>query len=209
MAVGSSNSFDLIVLGGGTGGYSAAFRAGQLGLKVALIDDQPRLGGTCLIWGCIPTKAMLELAELYERMQHGADFGVPVEGLRFDYPTVAKRRDQIVDATDQGRRRSCQEEQGRSSSAAVARSTAASASSSRRSTRTASRMASDRSMPLTSSSPRARASSLCPVSTLTASASSPATRRRTATRCPRASSSSAPARSASSSRASITTQASR
>ena len=87
MAVGSSNSFDLIVLGGGTGGYSAAFRAGQLGLKVALIDDQPRLGGTCLIWGCIPTKAMLESAELYERMQHGAEFGVPVDGLRFDYPT--------------------------------------------------------------------------------------------------------------------------
>ena len=63
VAVGSSNSFDLIVLGGGTGGYSAAFRAGQLGLKVALVDDQPKLGGTCLHWGCIPTKAMLESAE--------------------------------------------------------------------------------------------------------------------------------------------------
>ena len=103
VAVGSSNSFDLIVLGGGTGGYSAAFRAGQLGLKVALIDDQPRLGGTCLIWGCIPTKAMLELAELYERMQHSADFGIPVSGdLRFDYATVAKRRDGIVDRLTKG-----------------------------------------------------------------------------------------------------------
>ena len=102
MAVGSSNSFDLIVLGGGTGGYSAAFRAGQLGLKVALIDEQARLGGTCLIWGCIPTKAMLESAELYERMQHGADFGVAVEGLRFDYPAVAKRRDQVVDRLTKG-----------------------------------------------------------------------------------------------------------
>lgn len=102
MAVGSSNSFDLIVLGGGTGGYSAAFRAGQLGLKVALVDDQPRLGGTCLIWGCIPTKAMLESVELFERMQHGADFGVPVDGLRFDYGTVAKRRDQIVDRLTRG-----------------------------------------------------------------------------------------------------------
>jgi dihydrolipoamide dehydrogenase len=102
VAVGSSNSFDLIVIGGGTGGYSAAFRAGQLGLKVALVDDQPRLGGTCLIWGCIPTKAMLESAELYERMQHGAEFGVPVEGLRFDYPTVAKRRDQVVDRLTRG-----------------------------------------------------------------------------------------------------------
>jgi len=102
VAVGSSNSFDLIVLGGGTGGYSAAFRAGQLGLKVALIDDQPVLGGTCLIWGCIPTKAMLESAELYERMQRGAEFGVPTEGVRFDYATVAKRRDQIVGRLTKG-----------------------------------------------------------------------------------------------------------
>jgi dihydrolipoamide dehydrogenase len=102
VAVGSSNSFDLIVIGGGTGGYSAAFRAGQLGLKVALVDDQPRLGGTCLIWGCIPTKAMLESAELYERMQRGADFGVNVDGLRFDYGQVAKRRDQVVERLTKG-----------------------------------------------------------------------------------------------------------
>ena len=102
MAVGSSNSFDLIVLGGGTGGYSAAFRAGQLGLKVALVDDQPRLGGTCLIWGCIPTKAMLESAELYERMKHGEEFGVPADNVRFDYPTVAKRRDAIVTRLTKG-----------------------------------------------------------------------------------------------------------
>ena len=64
MAVGSSNSFDLVVIGGGTGGYAAAFRAGQLGLRVALVDEQARIGGTCLFWGCIPTKAMLESAEL-------------------------------------------------------------------------------------------------------------------------------------------------
>ena len=102
MAVGSSNSFDLIVLGGGTGGYSAAFRAGQLGLKVALVDDQPRLGGTCLIWGCIPTKAMLESAELYERMKRGEEFGVPADNVRFDYPAVAKRRDAIVTRLTKG-----------------------------------------------------------------------------------------------------------
>ena len=102
MAVGSSNSFDLIVLGGGTGGYSAAFRAGQLGLKVALVDDQPRLGGTCLLWGCIPTKAMLESAELYERMKHGEEFGVPVDNLRFDYAIVAKRRDAIITRLTKG-----------------------------------------------------------------------------------------------------------
>ena len=102
MAVGSSNSFDLIVLGGGTGGYSAAFRAGQLGLKVALVDDQPKLGGTCLHWGCIPTKAMLESAEFYERVQHAADLGVVVEGARFDYPAAAKRRQQVVDRLAKG-----------------------------------------------------------------------------------------------------------
>jgi len=102
VAVGSSNSFDLIILGGGTGGYSAAFRAGQLGIKVALVDDQPKLGGTCLHWGCIPTKAMLESVELYERIQRGADLGVPVEGARFDYPVVAKRRQQTVDRLARG-----------------------------------------------------------------------------------------------------------
>lgn len=102
MAVGSSNSFDLIVLGGGTGGYSAAFRAGQLGLKVALVDEAPKLGGTCLHWGCIPTKAMLESAELYERMQHSAEYGVTAEGVRFDYPMVAKRRQQVVDRLAKG-----------------------------------------------------------------------------------------------------------
>jgi dihydrolipoamide dehydrogenase len=102
MAVGSSNSFDLVVIGGGTGGYSAAFRAGQLGLKVALVDDQPRLGGTCLLVGCIPTKAMLESAEFYQRVQHASDYGVKVDNAAFDYPTVAKRRDQIVDRLTRG-----------------------------------------------------------------------------------------------------------
>jgi len=103
VAVGSSNSFDLIVLGGGTGGYSAAFRAGQLGLKVALVDDRPKLGGTCLHLGCIPTKAMLESAELYERIQHGAaDMGVKVQGVTYDYAVAAKRRNQVVDRLAKG-----------------------------------------------------------------------------------------------------------
>jgi dihydrolipoamide dehydrogenase len=103
VAVGSSNSFDLIVLGGGTGGYSAAFRAGQLGLKVALIDQQPKLGGTCLHWGCIPTKAMLESAEMYERIAHGAaDFGVTTGEVSFDYAVAAKRRQAVVDRLAKG-----------------------------------------------------------------------------------------------------------
>jgi dihydrolipoamide dehydrogenase len=102
VAVGSSNSFDLVVLGGGTGGYSAAFRAGQLGLRVALIDDQPKIGGTCLHWGCIPTKVMLESAELYERVQRGAEFGVNVKGVTFDYAVAARRRQQVVDRLAKG-----------------------------------------------------------------------------------------------------------
>ena len=96
MAVGSSNDFDLIVLGAGTGGYAAAFRASQLGLRVALVDED-KIGGTCLHRGCIPTKAMLETAALNERLRHAGDFGlrlpVPAE---VDYPQIAKRRDQVV-----------------------------------------------------------------------------------------------------------------
>ena len=63
MAVGSSNDFDVVVLGAGTGGYTAAFRAGQLGLRVALVDED-KIGGTCLHRGCIPTKALLESADM-------------------------------------------------------------------------------------------------------------------------------------------------
>jgi dihydrolipoamide dehydrogenase len=102
MAVGSSNSFDLVVLGAGTGGYSAAFRAGQLGLRVALVDDQPKIGGTCLHWGCIPTKAMLESAEFYERIGRAGEYGIKVEQASVDYSVVAKRRDQVVDRLAKG-----------------------------------------------------------------------------------------------------------
>ncbi len=75
MAVGSSNDFDLVVLGAGTGGYTAAFRAAQLGLKVALVDED-KIGGTCLHRGCIPTKALLESAAFVERVRHAKDYGL-------------------------------------------------------------------------------------------------------------------------------------
>src|SRR5260221_12638416 len=77
MAVGSSNDFDLVVLGAGTGGYTAAFRAAQLGLKVALVD-QAKIGGTCLHIGCIPTKALLESAAFAERIRHAQEYGIDV-----------------------------------------------------------------------------------------------------------------------------------
>ena len=90
-------SFDIVVLGGGTGGYGAAFRAGQLGLKVALVDDNPTgLGGTCLHIGCIPTKAMLASAELLDHMRHSSEFGISAADVKPDPEAIAKRRNQIV-----------------------------------------------------------------------------------------------------------------
>ena len=96
MAVGSSNDFDLVVLGAGTGGYTAAFRAAQLGLRVALVDED-KIGGTCLHRGCIPTKALLESAEMVNRARHLKDYGVVLPGEpAIDYATMAERRDQVV-----------------------------------------------------------------------------------------------------------------
>ena len=96
MAVGSSNDFDLVVLGAGTGGYTAAFRAAQLGLKVALVDED-RLGGTCLHRGCIPTKALLESAGFVERVRHASDYGLTLNGEPgIDYAAMAARKDQVV-----------------------------------------------------------------------------------------------------------------
>ena len=96
MAVGSSNDFDLVVLGAGTGGYTAAFRAGQLGLKVALVDED-KIGGTCLHRGCIPTKALLESAGFVEHVRHAKDFGLTLSGEPgIDYVAMAARKDQVV-----------------------------------------------------------------------------------------------------------------
>jgi dihydrolipoamide dehydrogenase len=96
MAVGSSNDFDLVVLGAGTGGYTAAFRAAQLGLKVALVD-QDKIGGTCLHRGCIPTKALLESAAFADRIRHARDYGLTLPGEPVvDYAAMAARRDAVV-----------------------------------------------------------------------------------------------------------------
>ena len=92
-----TQSYDIVVLGAGTGGYGAAFRAGQLGLKVALVDDNPKgLGGTCLHVGCIPTKAMLGSADLLDRMKHSSEFGITADDVAPDPEAIAKRRDKIV-----------------------------------------------------------------------------------------------------------------
>jgi dihydrolipoamide dehydrogenase len=96
MAVGSSNDFDLVVLGAGTGGYTAAFRAAQLGLKVALVDED-KIGGTCLHRGCIPTKALLESAALADRIRHATSFGITLPGEPgIDYEAMAANKDAVV-----------------------------------------------------------------------------------------------------------------
>ena len=80
-----AQSYDIVVLGGGTGGYGAAFRAGQLGLKVALVDDNPKgIGGTCLHIGCIPTKAMLASADLLDHIKHASEFGISADDVVAD-----------------------------------------------------------------------------------------------------------------------------
>src|ERR1700676_2492267 len=89
-------AFDLVVIGSGPGGYSAAVRAGQYGLKTAIIEKDARLGGTCLLVGCIPTKALLHTAEVWQRFVHSEDEGILCEKPRVDYPKVIDRKNKIV-----------------------------------------------------------------------------------------------------------------
>jgi len=89
--------FDVAILGGGPGGYTAAFRAGQYGLKVALIESSDRLGGTCLHVGCVPTKALLFNAEIWDHLQHAAEFGIGGIGTpTLDWAAVQARKNGIV-----------------------------------------------------------------------------------------------------------------
>ena len=82
--------FDLIIIGGGPGGYVAAIRASQLGLKTALVERE-NLGGICLNWGCIPTKALLKSGEVYEQLGHLGDYGLKIEGRSYDFTKVIER----------------------------------------------------------------------------------------------------------------------
>ena len=95
-------TYDLIVIGSGPGGYSAAIRAGQYGLKTALVEKQPKLGGTCLLVGCIPTKALLQTADIWERFVHSDKEGIQCENPRLDYPKVKERKDGIVNKHSNG-----------------------------------------------------------------------------------------------------------
>ena len=86
----ADQNFDVVVVGGGPGGYVAAIRAAQLGLKTALVESQ-HLGGICLNWGCIPTKALLRSGEIYHTLHHLKDYGLAADNIRFDLDAVVKR----------------------------------------------------------------------------------------------------------------------
>ncbi|RPI19896.1 MAG: FAD-dependent oxidoreductase, partial [Acidobacteriales bacterium] len=88
--------YDVVIIGSGPGGYSAAIRAGQYGLKTALVEKDPKLGGTCLHVGCIPTKALLHSAALWQDLIHGAEQGILCDNPRLDFPRIIEHKNQIV-----------------------------------------------------------------------------------------------------------------
>jgi dihydrolipoamide dehydrogenase len=99
-----ADAYDVVVIGAGTGGYVAAIRAAQLGSRVAVVEKQKALGGTCLIWGCIPTKALLEHAHAFKVVQHAKEWGVTIGGgpPAIDMGQVQTRKDKIVSGLTRG-----------------------------------------------------------------------------------------------------------
>ncbi len=95
-------AYDVVVIGSGPGGYSAAVRAGQYGLKTALIERQPRLGGTCLLVGCIPTKALLHTADVWDEFKHPEAQGIQCKDPQLNYPQVLDRKNKIVTKHSKG-----------------------------------------------------------------------------------------------------------
>jgi len=97
----ADNSYDVIVLGSGPGGYVAAIRCAQLGLKTAIVERE-NLGGICLNWGCIPTKAMLRSAEVFHYMQNAKDYGLVAKGIEADLEAIVKRSRGVAKQLNQG-----------------------------------------------------------------------------------------------------------
>jgi dihydrolipoamide dehydrogenase len=97
-----ADKFDLVIIGSGNGGYIPAIRASQLGMSVALVEKEENLGGTCLNWGCIPTKALLHTAELLNAFNHSEDFGISADSVELDYEELAEYRDRVIGTLQKG-----------------------------------------------------------------------------------------------------------
>ena len=98
-----ADTYDVTVIGGGPGGYVAAIRAAQLGMKVALVEKRSTLGGTCLNVGCIPSKALLHSSHLYHEAQHGlADHGIKTSGVKLDLKAMMEHKNAVVGDTVKG-----------------------------------------------------------------------------------------------------------
>lgn len=99
----ANKEYDLLVIGAGPGGYVAAIRGAQLGLKVAIVEKEKTLGGTCLNWGCIPSKALLDSSEHYHQAKHGFEVhGIHLKDLKVDFKQMIKRKTDVVTQTTQG-----------------------------------------------------------------------------------------------------------
>ena len=96
-----ATKYDLIVIGSGPGGYVAAIRASQLGMKVGVVE-RDELGGICLNWGCIPTKALLKSAQVFEYIQHSKDYGIDVKGASADFGGMIKRSRDVANGMSKG-----------------------------------------------------------------------------------------------------------
>src|SRR6056300_1950862 len=97
----SSHSFDVVIIGAGPGGYVSAIRAAQLGLKTAIIERE-HMGGICLNWGCIPTKAMLRSSEVFHLMHRAKEFGLSADGISYDLDAVVKRSRNVAKQLNSG-----------------------------------------------------------------------------------------------------------
>ena len=104
----AEKSYEVVVIGGGPAGYAAAIRSAQLGLKTACIDKtlgksgKPSLGGTCLNWGCIPSKALLDASHKFEEVNQLVDFGISVENASIDIEAMISRKDEVVQQLTSG-----------------------------------------------------------------------------------------------------------